>query len=162
MRNMMLKQVTVASPEMPARSNLKSKLLCNLRFTANQFVLAPSPLTLTAIFYFQLNPCVHSPYVTSSLTREWICRLQLLLALANTVNLGSVSRGTHVHILLSQIRDSPNMEGQVPVFISQLNPPGTGFPFRSLLRLAGLRWRYSNPPPHGMKCLPETPVIIMP
>jgi hypothetical protein len=28
--------------------------------------------------------------------------------------------------------------------------PGTGFPFRSLLRHSGLRWRYSNPPPHGM------------
>jgi hypothetical protein len=27
-------------------------------------------------------------------------------------------------------------------------PPDTGFPFRRLLRLAGLRWRYSNPPPH--------------
>jgi hypothetical protein len=27
--------------------------------------------------------------------------------------------------------------------------PGTGFPFLSLLRLAGLRWRYSAPPPHG-------------
>jgi hypothetical protein len=26
-------------------------------------------------------------------------------------------------------------------------PPGTGFLFRGLLRLAGLRWRYSNPPP---------------
>jgi hypothetical protein len=24
-----------------------------------------------------------------------------------------------------------------------------GFPFCRLLRLAGLRWRYSNPPPHG-------------
>jgi hypothetical protein len=28
-------------------------------------------------------------------------------------------------------------------------PSGTGFPFRRLLRLAGLRWRHSNPPPHG-------------
>jgi hypothetical protein len=28
-------------------------------------------------------------------------------------------------------------------------PLGTGFPFRRLLRLAGLRWRYSNPPPRG-------------
>jgi hypothetical protein len=28
-------------------------------------------------------------------------------------------------------------------------PPGTGFFFIRLLRLAGLRWRYSNPPPHG-------------
>jgi hypothetical protein len=26
-------------------------------------------------------------------------------------------------------------------------PPGTAFPFRRLLRLAGLRWRYSNLPP---------------
>jgi hypothetical protein len=26
-------------------------------------------------------------------------------------------------------------------------PPGIVFPFRHLLRLAGLRWRYSNPPP---------------
>jgi hypothetical protein len=35
--------------------------------------------------------------------------------------LGSESRGTHDHILLSQIRDSPNLEGQVPVFISPSN-----------------------------------------
>jgi hypothetical protein len=28
-------------------------------------------------------------------------------------------------------------------------PPATGFRFRRLLRLAGLRWRYSNLPPHG-------------
>jgi hypothetical protein len=34
-----------------------------------------------------------------------------------------------VYILLSQIRD---------------------FPFRRLLCLAGLRWRYSIPPPHGI------------
>jgi hypothetical protein len=27
--------------------------------------------------------------------------------------------------------------------------PGTRFPFRRLLRLAGLRWRYSTPRPHG-------------
>jgi hypothetical protein len=38
--------------------------------------------------------------------------------LARTVILGFESRGTHDHILLSQIRDSPNLEGQVPVFIS--------------------------------------------
>jgi hypothetical protein len=28
-------------------------------------------------------------------------------------------------------------------------PPGTGFPVFRLLRLAGLRWRYLTPPPHG-------------
>jgi hypothetical protein len=30
-------------------------------------------------------------------------------------------------------------------------PPGTRFPFRRLLRLAVLRWRPCNPPPHGKK-----------
>jgi hypothetical protein len=57
---------------------------------------------------------------------------------------------TRDHILLSQMRDSPNLEVQDSVFI----PSGTGWPsfiprhwdpFRRLLRLAGLRWRYSNP-----------------
>jgi hypothetical protein len=62
------------------------------------------------------------------LTRGRVCRLQLLLALASTIIFGSESHGTRDHILLSQIRD---------------------FPFCRLLRLAGLRWRFSTPPPHG-------------
>jgi hypothetical protein len=56
-----------------------------------------------------------------SLTRERVYRLQLLLVLASAVILGSESRGSRDHILLSQIRDSPNLEGQVPVFISRGN-----------------------------------------
>jgi hypothetical protein len=32
---------------------------------------------------------------------------------------------------------------------SPVIPPGTGFPFRRLLRLAGLRWRFYNRLPHG-------------
>jgi hypothetical protein len=64
-----------------------------------------------------------------SLTREWVCRLQLLLVLASAVILESEYRWTRDHILLSQIRD---------------------FPFRRLLRLAGLRWRYSTPPPNWL------------
>jgi hypothetical protein len=47
--------------------------------------------------------------------------LQLLLALASAVILGSEFRGTHNHILLPQIRGSPNLEGQVPIFISLRN-----------------------------------------
>jgi hypothetical protein len=69
-------------------------------------------------FFFQLNTCSHSPYITSSLTRGWVCHLQLLLALASEVTLRSESRRTHDHILLSHIRDSSNLEGQVPAFIS--------------------------------------------
>jgi hypothetical protein len=63
-----------------------------------------------------------------SLTREWVCHLQLLLALTSTVIFRSESRGTRDHILLSQIQD---------------------FPFCRLLRLAGLWWRYLTPLPHG-------------
>jgi hypothetical protein len=58
---------------------------------------------------------------TLSLTREGVCRLQLLLGLASPVILGSESRSTRDHILLSQNRVSPNLEGQVPVFISPCN-----------------------------------------
>jgi hypothetical protein len=47
--------------------------------------------------------------------------LQLLLVLASAVILGSDPRETRDHILLSQFRDSPNLEGQVPVFISPRN-----------------------------------------
>jgi hypothetical protein len=66
---------------------------------------------------------------------EWICRLQLLLAVASTIILGSESLGTDDHILLPHIRDSSTLEGQVPVFISPLEQggpvitPGTGFLF---------------------------------
>jgi hypothetical protein len=53
-----------------------------------------------------------------SLMTDRFRRLQLLLVLVSAVILGSKSQ------LLSQIRDSPNLEGKVPVFIS----PGTGWP----------------------------------
>jgi hypothetical protein len=42
-----------------------------------------------------------------SLTKGQVCRLQMLLVLASAVILRSESRGTHGHILLSQIRDFP-------------------------------------------------------
>jgi hypothetical protein len=66
---------------------------------------------------------------TISLIWGRVCRLQLLMTLASAVIFGSESRETPDLILLSQIRD---------------------FHFRCLLRLKGLRWRYSTPPPHGM------------
>jgi hypothetical protein len=98
------------------------ELLYGWRFTANQFVLATSPLRFTTSnFIFELNTCGYSSYVTSSLTRGWVCRLQFLLVFASAVILTSESRGAHDHILLTQIRDSPNLEGQVPVFISPRN-----------------------------------------
>jgi hypothetical protein len=68
--------------------------------------------------------------------------------LASAVILGSESRGTHVCILLSQIRDSPNLENQVPVFISPRNSVAQLYP-QALVSLfvTELRWRYLNLPP---------------
>jgi hypothetical protein len=86
----------------------------------------------TRIFVFQLNTCGYRPYLKSSLTTGWVCRLQLLMVLVSAVILRSESRGTLDHILLSPIRDSPNLEAQVPVYISpriratQLYPPALG------------------------------------
>jgi hypothetical protein len=98
---------------------IKRELLYDWRFTSNQFFLATIPLRLTTSNYiFQLNTFGYSPYVTSPLTRGWVDRLQLLLVLASAVIFRSESRGTNDNILLSQIRDSPSLDGQVPVFIS--------------------------------------------
>jgi hypothetical protein len=104
-----------------SESESESELLYDWPFTTNQFIVASSPLRLTISNFFQLNPDSYSPYVTSSLTKGWVCRLQFLLALASAVTLGSESRGNHDHILQSQFRDSPNLEGQVPVFIFPRN-----------------------------------------
>jgi hypothetical protein len=81
--------------------------------------LGAQPRNPQPIFLFpNWTNCCYSPYVTSSLMRGRICRLQLLPALTSTVILGSESHRTHDRILLSQTRDSPNLESQVPIFIS--------------------------------------------
>jgi hypothetical protein len=81
------------------------------------------------------------------------CHLQLQLALASAAILRSESHSTYEHtsILLSQIQDSPNLEGQVPLFLSFRNKvsPGTEFPFHHL-PLTGLWYTYSNQPPPGV------------
>jgi hypothetical protein len=80
-----------------------------------------APWGTQEFFIFQMNTCCYSPYVTSSLMRGWVCRLQVLLGLASTVILRSESQGTHDHILLSKIQDSTNLEGQIPRFIIPRN-----------------------------------------
>jgi hypothetical protein len=56
-----------------------------------------------------------------SLIRGRVCRLQLTMVLANAVILVSESRGTYNLILLPRVRNSPKLEGQIPVFISSRN-----------------------------------------
>jgi hypothetical protein len=79
------------------------------------------------ITVWQLRSCFCG---APSLTRGLVRLLYMLLALASTVFLGSESLETRDLILLSQFWD---------------------FLFRRLIRLAGSRWRYSTPPPHGLR-----------
>jgi hypothetical protein len=82
-----------------------------------------------------------------SLMRGRVCNLQCNHPLIRVTQ-------TRNHTLLSHLRlPQPGGPGS-RIYIPQgqggpVIPPGTGFPFRRLLRLAGLRWRYCNPPPHG-------------
>jgi hypothetical protein len=115
---------------------------------------------LLEIFFRLLRVCY---FVASSLTRERVRNLLLLLLLPTQ------SRGTQYHLLLPQFLRlaQPGVPGP-RIYIPQGQggpdmPPGTGFPFRRLLRLAGLRWRYSIPPPHGklwhIRCRHELLII---
>jgi hypothetical protein len=121
------------SQQPQTQSVKKSQLVYNWRFTANQSS-RQAPFRIKTKD-FLTNSCGHGPYVTSSLAKGWVCNLQLLLALASAVILGSESHGTHNHTLLFQIRDSHNLEGQVPIFISprkrvaQLHPQAPGYFF---------------------------------
>jgi hypothetical protein len=98
-----------------------------------QTVSRPVCLGLTTGFLL-LSECSGLLTWGASLMRGRICRIQLLV-LASAVILGSEFRRTHDYVFLSQIRDSPNLEGQVPVFISprnrvaQLYPQVLGFLF---------------------------------
>jgi hypothetical protein len=120
-----------ASPYLrtPAPGLVRVRVTLRLAVYRQSVLLSDNPLRLTASnFIFQLNTCSYSPYVTSSLTRGWVCRLQLLLIHASAVLLRVESRGTQDHILFSQIRDSPNLEDQVPVFISPRNSVARLYP----------------------------------
>jgi hypothetical protein len=91
---------------------------------------------LIFITVWQLQACW---YGALSLTRGRVCRLQLLLALASSVILGSESRDTRDHILLSQNRDflsSPSRTRRVMVEVfdpasTRVRPsvPSNWFPY---------------------------------
>jgi hypothetical protein len=89
-------------------------------------------------------------YITSSLTRGWVCRLQLLLVLFSAV----ILRDSWPHFTVSDSRfRQPGGPGP-RIYITQeqggpVISPGTVFPFHRVLRLAGLPWKYWTPPPHG-------------
>jgi hypothetical protein len=101
-------------------------------------------------FIFQLHTCGCSPYAKTPLTRGWVCRF--------TIAAGSrqrIPRDSWSHFTVSHSR-LPQLGGPGPrIYIPQeqggpVIPPSIGFSFCRLPRLAELRWKYWNPPPHGL------------
>jgi hypothetical protein len=84
-----------------------------------------------------------------------------MLVIASGVILRSKSRGTHDHILPSQIRVSPNLEGQISVFISPRNkvvqsyPQALGSIVVTSYNSRGSTWDDLCSPPH-LDILPVT------
>jgi hypothetical protein len=96
------------------------------------------------ISFRQLPACY---FVAPSLTRERVCNLLLLLVLAIAVPRDSIP-----YFIVPILENPPTWRARSPC----LYPTGTGWPryspghwvpFCRLLRLAWLRFRYSNPPP---------------
>jgi hypothetical protein len=117
--------VVLASNVLLSESESESELLYDWRFTANQFVLAASPLRFTTSnFIFQPKTCGPIPYVPSSLMREWVYRLQLLLALASIVIWGPSPAGLMTIFYCLRFETPPIWRVRAP----NLYPPGTGWP----------------------------------
>jgi hypothetical protein len=83
-------------------------------------------------------------------TRGWVCNLlvQLLMGLARAVTLVAESHRTHDRILLTRLWLPQPGKPFPHIYIPQeqgdpLKFQGTGSPFRRLLRLSGLQWKYS-------------------
>jgi hypothetical protein len=112
---------------------------------------------MTSNIILQLNTCCYNPYVTYIHSDERMgLSFTVAAILASTVILMFESRRIHDYILVPQIRGTLQPRGLGPrIYIPQEHggpfiPSGTGFPFGCLLRLTGLRWRYSTPFSHGM------------
>jgi hypothetical protein len=130
---------------------LELKLSFARRSVSRRLLVSSSHQELRARFF----PSVWQLWVSwssaPSLRRGRVCNLlvQFLLGLARAVTLGYKSRRTYDYILLSHLRlPQPGGPGS-RIYIPQeeggpVIAPGTGFPFRRLLRLDGLRRRYTG------------------
>jgi hypothetical protein len=87
----------------PLKTESEPELLYEWRFTANQFVLAQSPLRITTRdFFLQLSICSYSPYESSSLMRGWVCILWTGFAFVKWLY-HTYSRCLHVEFHLNNI-----------------------------------------------------------
>jgi hypothetical protein len=99
---------------------------------------------VTKTFAFKGVQTIHQPHLKRREDGSAVC---------NAITEWSESLRTHNHTLLSHLGlPQPGGPGTRIYIPQEQGGPdlrlGTGSPLRRLLRLTGLRWRYSNPPPH--------------
>jgi hypothetical protein len=139
---------------------LKLKLIYDRQSVGQSVMVSGAhlgPLTnFSFAMRFSVDSCGFVVFVAPSLTRGRVCNslLNCFWALPEQ-SLLSRSPVELTAIFYCLVWDSPNLEGQVPVFISprnrvaQLYPRALGSLSAASYDSQGLRWRYSNPPPHG-------------
>jgi hypothetical protein len=128
---------------------LELKLNCDRR-SVGQFFLVPGPL-LEPITRIKLS--LFQQFLTSSCRAPSLMRGRVFSSQCNH-SMVRIGQNPWSHITVSS-ETYPIWRAGSHIYISQdqggpVIPPGTGYPLRCLLRLARLRWRYSNPPPHGI------------
>jgi hypothetical protein len=104
--------------------------------------LRPDIISCRNVAVWNLLSCI---YWAPSLTRGRVCNLQCNHSIVR------VAQNPKPYFTFSS-ETPPTWKARFPIYIPQeqggpVIPPGTGFPLGRLLRLAGLRWMYSNPPP---------------
>jgi hypothetical protein len=134
---------------------IKSKLCYDRCSVGQSVVVSSTHLGLTARFLLLSDSCGFVD-VERSLWREggsavysscWSSPVQSFFGLSPA--------GLVTIFYCLRFETPPTWRARSPCLYPQeqcgpVTSPGTGFPFRRLLRLAGLRWRYSNPPPRGV------------
>jgi hypothetical protein len=135
---------------------------CSYRFCKSRMLLANKGIQKSQPFFAPLSlvySCHPTVHIRADFTYSFImynylhcCRFFITLHSAYTcMAMGAYrtfwkGRGVHTVFQQEDANTSAYNDRCGPVI-----PPGTGFPFRRLLRLAGLQWGYSNLPPHGRK-----------
>jgi hypothetical protein len=109
------------------RTQVRVRVRITLRLAVNpQSVrLGHRPLeTTTSNYILQLNTCGYSSYVTYSLTRRWVCRLQLLLSSPAQSYSGPSPSGLMTTFYCLGFETPPTWRTRS----LYLYPPGTGWP----------------------------------
>jgi hypothetical protein len=130
-------------PSFATQSSVCPKFEVTLRLTVSQYVLVSSTLVGLVTRYYFLSECCCLKFLVLYL---WDALSDERTGLQFVVySLNGLSRSEPVTTLYSLIWDPPNLEGQVPIFISprnrvaQLYPPAHWVPFTLSLTTRFLR-----------------------